>query len=54
MAEEKRQNRKRLSVDIPSGIHDHINIISIKHNCTVTKIVLRALIELIKREEQYK
>lgn len=54
MAEEKRPNRKRLSIDVPTGIHDQINIISINHNCSITKIVLRALVELIKREEQYK
>ncbi len=54
MAQEKRPYRKRLSIDIPTAIHDRVKVLSTVHNCTVTKIVLRALIEMINREEQYK
>jgi len=54
MAQERREHRKRLSIDIPTQVHDYVKRESIDHNCTVTSFVIRALIEKQKRDEQYK
>lgn len=54
MAQEKRTGRKRLSVDIPTAIHNAIAQEAVFNNCTVTSYVLRALIAQLKRDEQFK
>ena len=48
-----RPMRKRLSVDIPTGIHDKIKALAKKRNCTITKWVLCAISAKIIEENKY-
>ncbi len=50
MALETRKNRHRLSLDIPEVVYKRIRLEAINYNCTITKYVLKALVEKIKRE----
>ena len=50
--EKPEKNRKRLAVDIPIEIHNKLKYIAIMRNCTIRKLVLRALIAFIKYEEK--
>jgi len=54
MAEEKRPGRKRLTVDIPTIIFNAVAKEVIESNSTLTKYVLRALIEQLRKDEQFK
>lgn len=47
-----RMERKRLSCDLPKKVYMAIRMISGEKECTITKIVIRALIEYIKKEEK--
>jgi len=40
-----REGRKRLSVDLPEKLHAILTEISKKRNCTITKLVIRALVK---------
>ena len=44
---------KRLTVDIPIEIHNQLKYIGIVRNCTMRKLVLRALIAYIKYEKKF-
>lgn len=48
-----RIGRKRLHIDIPEGIYKELKLLAIQRNCTLTKVVLRALIDRLKLERNY-
>jgi hypothetical protein len=50
MTREVRKGRHRLSIDIPSIMHQELKRQAITYNCTITKYVLKALVEKMKRE----
>lgn len=43
-----RKGRKRLTVDIPVSIHEELKGIAAKHNLTMTRLIIRLIMELIK------
>jgi len=45
-----RNNRKRLSVDIPISIHKQIKLVAAAHNCTMSKWIMNAVITKLKIE----
>jgi len=49
----KRIGKKRLAVDIPTGIHDTIRDITKKRCIKITTFVIRALIREIQEEKKY-
>lgn len=49
---DKRMNT-RLSIDMDSKMHRDLKIISASRNCTMRKLVLRALIAYIKYEKKF-
>lgn len=51
MKKEQRLGRKRLSVDLPIELHKEIARLVIDRNCTITKWIIRAIIEKLKRED---
>jgi len=53
MEEKPKKRRQRLAVDLPVEIHNQLKYIGIIRNCTIRKLVLRALIAFIKHEENY-
>ena len=48
-----RIGRKRLHIDLPEGIYKELKLLAIQRNCTLTKVVLRALIDRLKLERNY-
>jgi hypothetical protein len=46
-----REGRRRLSIDMPLVVHDALLRSSIRHNCTLTSLVIRSVIEKIGKEE---
>lgn len=44
-----RFGRKRLSVDIPNYLHQHLDQAARIRNCTITKLTIRALIQYLKK-----
>ena len=52
-----RPGRKRLTIDIPIKLHDGLKMVSVENHCTLTKIVVRYLVEKVleekKRNEPY-
>lgn len=48
-----RPNRHRLSVDIPEVIWKEMDRIAKKYNITITKYMLRIIIENLQKEQQY-
>jgi hypothetical protein len=50
--EEERFGRKRLSVDIPTAIYKNMKISTVNRNCTITKWVIRAIIDRLKKEAE--
>lgn len=52
MTKEMRKDRIRLSMDVPSAIHNRLKRIVIDHNCTITTYVLKAIEDKLKQEEQ--
>jgi hypothetical protein len=45
-----RHGRKRLSMDLPLDIHNQLKMMSIKHQCSITALVLRALVKKLDVE----
>lgn len=48
-----RKGRKRLSVDLPTEVHEALKSQSEKHNLTITRYLLRIIIGQLKRENDY-
>jgi len=48
-----RNGRKRLAVDIPKRIHAQLKEIGRRRNCTITKLVIRAVLETIIKENKW-
>lgn len=52
-----RPGRKRLTVDMPISFHEELKLIAFNHRCTLTKLVVRYLVEKVleekKRNEPY-
>lgn len=52
-----RPGRKRLTVDMPIAFHEELKLIALNHHCTLTKLVVRYLVEKVleekKRNEPY-
>ena len=46
-----RNGRRRLSVDLPEKIHSYLYKTTEEKNCTLTKYVIRALVEKLRREK---
>lgn len=53
MSKSNRPNRKRLTMDMPIVLNDRLKEMAKHYNCTITKYVLRAIVEKLKIEEQY-
>jgi len=47
------KKRNRLSVDIPIDLHNQLKYIGIVRNCTIRKLVLRALMSFVKYESKF-
>jgi len=47
------KKRKRLAVDVPLEMHNQLKYIAIVRNCTIRKLVLRALHAFIKYESKF-
>lgn len=47
-----RYGRKRLHVDIPNGIYSYLQFVTKERNCTITKYVLRMLVEKLSQERK--
>jgi hypothetical protein len=47
-----RPGRKMLTVEIPIQLHDELKMISVKHRCTLTKIIIRYLVEKVLEEKK--
>lgn len=54
MTKELRDNRVRLSMDVPTGLHLQLKEMALHHNCTISSWVMRAILDKLKQEEQYK
>lgn len=52
MDTKQKRGLKTLIVDVPKEIHDQLKYIGIMRNCTMRKLVLRALIAFIKYDER--
>lgn len=48
-----RLNRKRLAVDIPVDLHKALDKLAKIRNCTMTKLVIRSLIDMVHQHEKY-
>jgi len=44
---------KRLSVEVPTSVHNQLKYLGIVHNCSMRKLVMRALMAFIKHQEKY-
>jgi len=53
MKDKPEKREKRLAVDIPIEIHNQLKYLGILRNCTIRKLLLRALIAFIKHEEKF-
>lgn len=51
MSDWRRQNRKRVSFDIPTFIFNAMKISAVNQNCTMTKWITRLVIRQLKKEE---
>ena len=47
---ELRPGRKRISVDIPTSLHDQVLKASERSNCTITMYVIRSLRDRLSKE----
>lgn len=47
----KEKKMKRLSVDLPIEVHNKLKYLGIFRNCSIRKLVFRALMAFIKHEE---
>ena len=52
---ERKENKKvqRLAVNVPVEVHRQLKYIALVRNCSMRKIVLRALIAYIKYEQKF-
>lgn len=50
MVDEKKKLKKRLSMDIPRDIFIDMQLTCLRHNCTLTKWVIMAIIDRLKKE----
>jgi len=50
----KRPGRKRLSMDVPEGFHKELETEAKKRNSTITRLVMRAIVEYLKKLQTYK
>ena len=48
-----RLNRKRLSIDIPIVYHKELKEAALRHNVTLTKILLRIIHSYLVKERSY-
>ena len=46
-------NQKRLSVEIPFEMHNKLKFLAVVRNCSIRKLVMRALIAYIKHESKF-
>ena len=53
MNDYSRPGRKRLSVDIPIDLYLKLRMSSGVKNCTITKLVIRAILEMLKKDENF-
>jgi len=53
MEDKAKKKTKRLVAEIPPEIFQQLKYISIIRNCTIRKLVLRALMGYIKYEEKF-
>jgi len=51
---EDKPKKKNLNIEVPTIIHDQVKERGIEHNCSMTRWILRAIINQLKLEEQYK
>jgi macrodomain Ter protein organizer (MatP/YcbG family) len=49
----EKKKRKRLSIDMDYKMHKDLKIISAHRNCTMRKLVVRALVSYIKNELKF-
>jgi hypothetical protein len=47
---QKRLGRKRLAVDIPDIVHQELKMLAAQRNCTITKLVLKSIFNLLRQE----
>jgi len=45
--------RQRLAVDLPIHIHEEVKLVARQHNCTITRWVLKTIIQKLKIERLY-
>lgn len=50
---EDKKKRKRLSIDMDPKMHEDLKIISARRNCSMRKLVVRALIAYINHEKKF-
>jgi len=50
---DKMPPKVRLSIDMDAKMHQDLKIISAKRNCSMRKLVIRALIALVRHENKY-
>lgn len=50
---EKREGRKRLSMDVPLEVWEKVEKNAEKRNITITKFILQAILEKIRNEQCY-
>lgn len=48
-----RIGRKRLHIDVPDALFKELKLLAVEYQCTMTKIVLKALVEKLKRERGF-
>lgn len=53
MSPQKKLERHRVQFLIPVEIYQHVEEIAKKRNCTVTLIIIQALLKRIREEREY-
>jgi predicted HicB family RNase H-like nuclease len=46
----QRNEKKRLSVDLPLNLHIEIKLAAARYNCSITKWILKAIADRLKKE----
>ena len=54
MAQPNNENRRRLSMNVPKDLYGTMLMAAHERNCTMTKWVLRAIVNQIKLEKKYR
>lgn len=49
-----RDFRRRITVDIPTFIYKKMKISTVNRNCTLTKWLIRAILDRLKNEDEVK